>query len=34
MIECPLNDGGLDCSPFCPSCEGEQYINERKSNGG
>ena len=25
-VECPQNDGGFDCTPFCPSCEGEQFI--------
>jgi hypothetical protein len=25
-LACPLGDGGLDCSPFCPSCEGNQFI--------
>jgi hypothetical protein len=27
-IACPLGDGGFDCSPFCPSCAGAQFINE------
>jgi hypothetical protein len=22
-----LGDGGYDCTPFCPSCEGKQFIN-------
>ena len=25
-VECPRNDGGLDCTPFCPSCEGSQLV--------
>ena len=34
-IPCPSNfDGGLDCTPFCPTCEGVQFIrNEEYSNG-
>ena len=24
---CPLNDGGHDCTPFCPECEGAQFID-------
>lgn len=24
MIECPNHEGGFDCTPFCPLCEGEQ----------
>ena len=26
-VSCPLNDGGFDCSPFCPSCEGAQFVD-------
>jgi len=22
---CPNHNGGFDCSPFCPICEGNQY---------
>jgi len=25
-IVCPESDGGYDCTPFCPSCEGNQEI--------
>lgn len=26
-IACPSNfDGGLDCTPFCPTCQGVQFI--------
>jgi len=25
-ILCPLGDGGYDCTPFCPSCQGNQEI--------
>jgi len=25
-ILCPEGDGGYDCTPFCPSCEGNQEI--------
>ena len=25
-ILCPLGDGGYDCTPFCPSCHGNQEI--------
>ena len=25
-VACPLGDGGYDCSPFCPSCEGAQFV--------
>jgi len=27
VTPCPLGDGGFDCSPFCPSCAGKQFIN-------
>lgn len=23
-VECPNHEGGFDCTPFCPACEGEQ----------
>ena len=23
---CPRGDGGYDCTPFCPECEGNQFI--------
>lgn len=23
---CPEGDGGLDCTPFCPTCEGKQFV--------
>ena len=26
MIDCPNHEGGYDCTPFCPLCEGEQEI--------
>ena len=26
-LACPLGDGGLDCSPFCPSCAGAQFVD-------
>jgi hypothetical protein len=25
-ILCPKNDGGFDCTPFCPLCEGDHEI--------
>ena len=25
-IPCPLGDGNWDCTPFCPSCEGNWEI--------
>jgi hypothetical protein len=24
---CPRGDGGFDCTPFCPSCEGAQFVD-------
>ena len=30
MILCPEGDGGFDCTPFCPSCEGNQEIEVAK----
>lgn len=24
LVDCGLGDGGLDCTPFCPMCEGTQ----------
>jgi hypothetical protein len=29
-IPCPDGDGGFDCTPFCPSCEGNQEIEVAK----
>jgi hypothetical protein len=29
-ILCPEGDGGFDCTPFCPSCEGNQEIEVAK----
>jgi hypothetical protein len=26
-IPCPLGDGGYDCTPFCPTCTGNQFID-------
>jgi hypothetical protein len=26
--ECPNHQGGFDCTPFCPLCEGSQEIRE------
>lgn len=26
-IPCPENDGGYDCTPFCRTCEGAQFID-------
>ena len=23
---CPEHDGGYDCTPFCPTCEGNQFV--------
>lgn len=23
---CPKHDGGYDCTPFCSTCEGEQFV--------
>jgi hypothetical protein len=28
VTPCPLGDGGLDCSPFCPECGGNQFIGD------
>jgi len=25
-VPCPKSDGGYDCTPFCPSCEGNQEV--------
>lgn len=25
-IPCPEHEGGFDCTPFCPTCEGNQEI--------
>jgi hypothetical protein len=27
-VPCPLGDGGYDCTPFCSSCEGKQFIDK------
>lgn len=29
-IPCPQNDGGFDCTPFCPTCEGVQFIRNEE----
>ena len=31
-VPCPRGDGGYDCTPFCPSCEGEQFVNNMPSS--
>lgn len=28
MIDCPNHEGAYDCTPFCPTCHGEQEIEE------
>ena len=28
-IPCPANDGGYDCTPFCPTCKGVQFVEHR-----
>lgn len=30
MIECPMHEGGFDCTPFCELCAGEQEIRKPK----
>lgn len=26
LMPCPNHDGGYDCTPFCRSCEGVQFV--------
>lgn len=27
VMPCSLGDGGYDCTPFCPSCGGNQFVS-------
>jgi hypothetical protein len=29
-VECPNHQGSLDCSPFCPLCEGNQFFTPKE----